>query len=63
MTFDPTLTKYISTDPTKTRLISDLYHGEIEHTKLEWAFLLISKRPYLRNYIDMLEKIQRRATI
>ena len=45
MIFDPTLTKYMLTDPTKTRLIfSNFCRGEIEHTKIEWSFLWISKK-------------------
>ena len=37
MIFDPTLTKYMLTDPNKTRFIfSNFCHCEIEHTKLEW---------------------------
>ncbi len=36
MTFDPTLTKYISTDPTQTKFIFPT--STMVNTELEWAF-------------------------
>ena len=36
MTFDPTLTKYISTDPTQTKFIFPT--STMVNKKLEWAF-------------------------
>ena len=44
MIFDPTLTKYILTDPTKLDSFFQLLSCEIEHTKLEWEFLWIIKK-------------------
>ncbi len=45
MTFDRRLTKYISTNLTPAEIhFPNLYHGEIEHKKLEWAFHGLSKK-------------------